>query len=91
MLIEKKDKNPSFEKFPSTSSPPSLSNGPLVIEKPNIDLILRLPKSILRKVVFNPNARAAQFYNVVEDLDQAPYAMSTLEVLQSCPTQRKTC
>ena len=31
----------------------------------------------------------AQFYNVVEDLAQAPCAMSTLEVIQSCPTQRK--
>ena len=38
--VEKKDTNPSSEKVPSTSSPPSLSNGPLVIDKPNIDLIL---------------------------------------------------
>ena len=52
-------------------------------------MILRPPKSTLRKAVFNPNARAAQFYNVVEDLAQEPCAMSTLEVLQSCPTQRK--
>ena len=52
-------------------------------------MVLRPPKSTLRKVFFNPNARAAQFYNVVEDLAQAPCAMSTLEVLQSCPTQRK--
>ena len=54
--IEKKDKNPPFEKAPSTSSPPSSSNGPLVIEKPNIDLILRPPKATLRKAIFNPNA-----------------------------------
>ena len=52
-------------------------------------MILRPPKSTLRKAFFNPNAQAAQFYNVVEDLAQAPCAMSTLEVLQSCPTQRK--
>ena len=52
-------------------------------------MVLRPPKSTLRKIVFNPNARAAQFYNVVEDLAQAPCAMSPLEVLQSCPTQRK--
>ena len=52
-------------------------------------MVLHPPKSTLRKVVFNPNARAAQFYNVVEDLTQAPCAMSTLEVLQSCPTQCK--
>ena len=66
--VEKKDENPSSDKVPPTSSPPSSSNGPLVIEKPNLDLILRPPKATLRKVVFNPNARAAQFYNVVEDL-----------------------
>ena len=53
-------------------------------------MVLHPPKSTLRKVVFNPNARAAQFYNVVEDLAQEPCAMSTLEVLQSFPTQRKT-
>ena len=52
-------------------------------------MILRPPKNTLQKDVFNPNARAAQFYNVVEDLTQAPCAMSTLEVLQSSPTQRK--
>ena len=38
--VEKKDENPSSNKAPSTSSPPSPSNGPLVIEIPNIDLIL---------------------------------------------------
>ena len=84
--IEKKDVNPSSKKVPSTSSPPSLSNGPLVIDKPNLDLILRPPKTTLRKVVFNPNIWVAQFYNVVEYLAQAPYAMSTPEVLQNFPT-----
>ena len=38
--VEKKDENPFFEKVPSTSSPPYSSNGPLMIEKPNLDLIL---------------------------------------------------
>ena len=38
--VEKKDENPSLEKVPSTSSPTYSSNAPLVIEKPNIDLIL---------------------------------------------------
>ena len=66
--VKKKDENPSFEKSPSTSSPPSSYNGALVIEKPNLDSILRPPKATFRKLVFNPNARAAQFYNVVEDL-----------------------
>ena len=85
---EKKDEDPPSEKVPSTSSPPSSSNGTLVIDKPNLDLILRPPKATLRKAIFNPNSRVAKFYNVVEYLAQAPCAMSTLEVLQSCPTQR---
>ena len=37
----------------------------------------------------NTSARAAQNYNIVEDLAQAPSAMSALEVLQTCPAQRK--
>ena len=52
--VEKKDENPSSEKVPSTSYPPSSFNGRLVIEKPNLDLILRPPKDTLRKDVFNP-------------------------------------
>ena len=52
-------------------------------------MILRPPKSTLRKSVFNPNAQVSQFYNIVEDLAQAPCAMYTLEVLQSCPTEHK--
>ena len=86
---DKKEDNSSSGKALSTSSPKSSSTVPLTIEKPALDMVLCPPKSTLRKLVFNPNARAAQFYNVVEDLTQAPCAMSTLEVLQSCPTQRK--
>ena len=52
-------------------------------------MVLHPPKSTLRKDVFNPNARSARFYNVVEYLSQEPCAISTLEVLQSCPMQRK--
>jgi hypothetical protein len=47
------------------------------------------PKGVIRKSSFNPHARAAQNYNIVEDLAQAPSAMSALEVLQSFPVQRK--
>ena len=43
----------------------------------------------MKRTVHNPNARAAQNYNIVEDLAQAPCSMSALEVLQSCPPQRK--
>ena len=83
---DKKEDHSSLGKTPSTSSPESLSTVPLSIKKPFLDTILRPPKSTLQKDLFNPNAWAAQFYNVVEYLAQAPCAMSTLEVLQSCPT-----
>ena len=88
--IEKKDKGASSKKYPYTnSSPPPASNVPLTIEKPKLNLILLPPKTTIWKYVFNPSARAAQFYNVVEDLAQAPCAMSTLKVLQSFPMQCK--
>ena len=48
-----------------------------------------IPKGVLKHSGHNPNARAAQNYSVVEDLGQTPCAMSALEVLQSCPSQRK--
>ena len=51
-------------------------------------LVLRPPKASIKRATHNPNARAAQNYSVVEDLAQAPCAMSVLEVLQSCLVQR---
>jgi hypothetical protein len=82
----------SPDPLPSVVNPPSVSppSGPLQIEKPSFDSILRPPKSTIRKSTFNPNSRAAQNYNIVEDLAQAPCAMSALEVLQHCPNQRRT-
>jgi hypothetical protein len=44
---------------------------------------------VVRKSSFNPHVCATQNYSIVEDLAQAPSAMSALEVLQSFPTQRK--
>jgi hypothetical protein len=41
----------------------------------------RIPKGELKKASHNPNVRAAQKYDVVEDLSQTPCRMSTLEVL----------
>ena len=79
--IDKKEDNSSSGKSPSTGSPESSSTSPLTIGKANLDIVLHPPKSTLRKDVFKPNAWAAQFYNVVEDLTQAPCTMSTLEVL----------
>jgi hypothetical protein len=67
---------------PSSSSfslplvnPPS---GPLQIEKPTFESMLGPPKRTIHKATFNPSSRAAQNYNIVEDLAQAPCAMSAL-------------
>jgi hypothetical protein len=48
----------------------------------------RIPKGVLKCSTHNPNARATQNYSIVEDLGQTPCAMSALEVLQTCPSQR---
>ena len=88
-LVDKKEYHSSSGKSPSTSSLESSSTVPLTNEKPTLDTILCPPKSTLWKAIFNPNARVAQFNNGGEDLAQAPCAMSTLEVLQSFPTQHK--
>ena len=65
---DKKEDHTSLGKTHSTSSPESSSNVPLSIKNPTLDIILRPPKSTVQKEIFNPNAQAAQFYNVVEDL-----------------------
>jgi hypothetical protein len=77
---------------PSSVSPPSVNppSRPLHIEKPTFNSILRPPKRTIRKATFNPSSRASQNYNIVEDLAQAPCAMSALEVLQHFPSQRRT-
>ena len=72
---------------PSASTPPP-SNG-IHIEKPIPEAILFPPKGTLRKSITNPNTLFAQYYSILEDLDQAPYAMLELKVVQPCPTQRK--
>jgi len=73
------------------SSAPLSSSGPLHIERPSTKTPIRpRPKGVLWKSSYNPNAHAAQHYSIVEDLAQAPSAMSTLKVLQSCPSQRKS-
>jgi len=69
---------------PSSSTTTSREVVPPVIP----ELTIKPPKGVVHKSTFNPHARAAQHYNVVEDLAQAPSAMSTLEVLPNCPSQR---
>jgi hypothetical protein len=63
---------------------------PLVIPFPNTKTPLHIPRIPLHRNVHNPQARAAHNYSLVDDLAQSPAAMSVLEVLQTCPTQRKS-
>ena len=75
----------------SLRNKPDPLGSPLHIEKPvdKPEATPHIPKGVLKNLGHNPNARAAQKYSVVEDLGQNPCVMSTLEVLQTCPPQRK--
>jgi hypothetical protein len=50
------------------------------------ETMTRILKAVFKKYSHNPNTKASQNYSVVEDLSQTPYAMSSLEVLQRCPS-----
>jgi hypothetical protein len=58
---------------------------PLQIEKTLGETMTHISKGEFKKSSYNPNARVAQNYSMVEDLSQTPCAMSALEVLESCP------
>jgi hypothetical protein len=75
----------SSQTVPGLESPPP-SETPLHIEKP--EPLPPIPKGVIKRSTHNPNARATQNYSIVEDLGQTPCAMSTLEVFQTCPSQR---
>jgi hypothetical protein len=45
-------------------------------------------KGVIKLSSHNPNAIAAQNYSFFKDMDQTPYAMLDLEVLQTCPSLR---
>jgi hypothetical protein len=68
---------------PGLESPPPLET-PLQIK--NLEPPPRILKGVLKFSTHNPNARASQNYSIVEDLGQTPCAMSSLEVLQMCPS-----
>jgi hypothetical protein len=61
-----------------------------VIPHPNIEPPLHIPRIPLCRNVHNPQARVAHNYSLVDDLAQSSATMSVLEVLQTCPTQRKS-
>jgi hypothetical protein len=79
------------ESTPTTSEAVPVTTGPpLMIPCPNTETPLRIPRIPLRRNVNNPQARATHNYSLVDDLAQSPATMSVLEVLQTCPTQRKS-
>jgi hypothetical protein len=78
------DSSPSLVQPPPPNSPP---NSPLHLNRMGLDIVLLPPpKCIVIKLSFNPHACVSQKSSIVEDLAQAPSAMSDLNVLQSCPT-----
>jgi hypothetical protein len=74
----------------SPETNPTPMGPPLVIPHPSTEPPLCIPRIPLRRNVHNPQARATHNYSLVDDLAQSPAAMSVLEVLQTCPTQRKS-
>ena len=76
---------------PNPGKEPDPPGTPLRIENPvdKPEVAPHIPKGVLKHLGHNTNARAAQNYSVVEYLGHTPCAMSALEVLQSCPLQRK--
>ena len=55
-----------------------------------MDIVIRPPKGVIHNLFHNRSVCTAQHYNIVEDLAQAPCAISTVEVLQNCPSQHQT-
>ena len=49
----------------------------------------KVPWFPLHCVANNPIARFAFNYSIVDDLDDSPLAMSTMEVLKTCDSQHK--
>ena len=62
-------------------------DAPSQIPQPWEKVLPKIPKGPLRRTT--NSAKAAHNYNIIDDLAQSPAVMSTLEVLQSCPSQRK--
>jgi len=83
-------KNPQLSNNKANDQPSSSTTTLIEVVPPIIpELTINPPKGVVHKSTFNPHARVAQHYNIVEDLAQSPSAMSTLEVLQNCPSQKQ--
>ena len=80
---------PSVIDFPSLgpTEPLSTPNGPLQIPLPKAKFHPKPPKGPLR--INATSSRAAHSYNIVDDMAQSPATISTLELLQSCPSLKR--
>jgi hypothetical protein len=81
------NKTRSYGMLESVENGKDASN-PLTLEIEKIvgETMTHIPKGALKKDSHNPNAGDAQKYSIVVDMAQNPYAMSSLEVLQSFPS-----
>ena len=70
---------------PSSSTTTLTEVVPPIVPEP----MIKSPKGVVHKSTFNPRAKVAQNYNIIEDLAQSSSAMSTLEVPQNCPSQEQ--
>ena len=79
----------SVPESPSSGStkPLSTSNGPLHIPQPKVEVHTKIPKGPLHRNA--ASGRAAHSYSIVDDLVQSPATISTLKLLQSCPSQNE--
>ena len=62
-------------------------NGPLKIPQPRAEVHTKIPKGPLRRN--DASGKVAHSYSIVDDLGQSLAAISMLELLQSCTSQRK--
>ena len=82
--------NPRLSNNKANKQPSSSTTTSTKVVPPNIpEPMIKSPKGGVHKSTFNPRAKVAQNYNIVEDLAQSPSAMSTLEVPQNCPSQKQ--
>lgn len=83
--------NPLSSNNQATDQPSGLTmTSPEVVPPIIPELTRKPPMGVIHKSTFNPRAQATQNYNIVEDLTQSPFAMSTLEVLKNCPPQKQS-
>ena len=80
---------PSVPESPSSGSTEPLltSSGPLHIPQPKVEIHTKIHKGLLRRSV--ASGRAAHSYSIVDDLALSHATISTLEILQFFPSQKK--